>query len=156
MPMKVRDAMSTSVRTVMPDTKIMEVASLMCLYRFHGLPVVDDDGRLVGVISEKDVLHRLFPTLDNLVAEGMHSVDLDRQMGRYSEVLELAVQDLMTPNPVAVDADMHLLRAATIMVRHQFRRIPVTSAGRLAGVLSLGDVHKAIFHANITGALKSA
>jgi CBS domain-containing protein len=152
--MKVRDAMSRSVRAVKPDTKIIEVASLMCLYRFHGLPVVDDAGQLVGVIAEKDVLQGLFPTLDNLVAEGMHSVDLDRQMGRYAEVLELRTADLMTANPVAVDPDMHLLRAATIMVRHQFRRIPVTDGGRLVGVLSLGDVHKAIFHANITGGLK--
>ena len=142
--MKVRDAMSRSVRSVTPDMKIMEVASLMTLYRFHGLPVVDEDNSLVGVIAEKDVLHTLFPKLDDLMTEGMHSVDLDREMGRYSEVLNQTV-----------DPEMHLLRAATIMVRHKFRRIPIVEDGKLAGVLSLGDVHKAIFHANISGKLKS-
>ncbi len=154
--MKVRDAMSRSVRSIKPDTKIIEVASLMCLYRFHGLPVVDDEDRLLGVIAEKDVLHCLFPKLEDLMSEGMHSVDLDREMGRYSEVLDLTAEELMTRKPVTVDPEMHLLRAATVMVRHNFRRLPVTDNDRLIGMLSLGDVHKAIFHANITGALKGA
>jgi CBS domain-containing protein len=152
---KVSDAMSTWVRTVKPDTKVIEVASLMCMYRFQGLPVVDDDDNLVGIIAERDVLQSLFPSLDRLMSEGMHSVDLDKELARYGEVLDLVVSDLMTPKPVAVDPDMHLLRAATIMVRHNFRRIPVTRDGKLLGMLSLGDVHKAIFHANITGKLAS-
>ncbi|MBK1720161.1 CBS domain-containing protein [Thiocystis violacea] len=152
--MKVRDAMSRSVRSIKPDTKIIEVASLMCLYRFHGLPVVDDEDRLLGVIAEKDVLHSLFPKLEDLMSEGMHSVDLDREMARYSEVLDLTAEELMTKKPISVDPEMHLLRAATLMVRHTFRRLPVAEDGRLIGMLSLGDVHKAIFHANITGGLK--
>jgi CBS domain-containing protein len=154
--MKVREVMSTSVRSVKADTKVMEVASLMCLYRFHSLPVVDDNDRLVGVIAEKDLLHSLFPTIEKLIAEGMHSVDLDREMGRYKEVLEHNVQDLMSKNPISVDPEMHLLRAATVMVKHNFRRIPIAEHGRLVGMLSLGDVHKAIFHANLTGTLKSS
>lgn len=148
--MKVRDVMSTSVRSVRPETKVREVASLMCLYRFHGLPVVEDGDRLVGIIAEKDVLHSLFPKLEDLMSEGMHSVDLDQEMGRYKEVLNLTAADLMTRNPVTVDPDMHLLRAATVMVRHKFRRIPIAEDGKLVGMLSLGDVHKAIFHANMT------
>jgi CBS domain-containing protein len=151
--MKVRDAMNHFVRTVTPDTKIMEVASLMTLYRFQGLPVVDESGALVGIIAERDLLHSLFPKLESLVAEGMHSVDYDKEMGRYKEILGLTVADLMTPSPITVDPDMHLLRAATVMVRHNFRRIPVAEGSKLVGMLSLGDVHKAIFHANLTGGL---
>lgn len=151
--MKVKDAMSTNTRSVKPETKVLELASLMCLYRFHGLPVVDDDNRLVGVVAEKDVLHSLFPKIEDMIAHGMATVDMDREMGRYGEVLEQSVSELMTPNPVAVDPEMHLLRAATVMVRHNFRRIPVAEQGKLVGMLTLGDVHKAIFHANMTGTL---
>ncbi|MFD2113613.1 CBS domain-containing protein [Thiorhodococcus fuscus] len=154
--MKVKDAMSRSVRSVAPDAKIAEVASLMCLYRFHGLPVVDEGNRLIGVIAEKDVLHCLFPKLEDLMSEGMHHVDLDREMARYSDILDLPAEELMTRNPISVGPEMHLLRAATEMVRHNFRRIPVTEDGRLVGMLSLGDVHKAIFHANVRGTLKAA
>jgi len=45
---------------------------------------------------------------------------------------------------------MHILKAATVMVRHKFRRIPVADAGHLVGMLSLGDIHKAIFQANLS------
>ena len=152
--MKVRDAMTCSVRSVTKTTKVSEVASLMCLYRFHGLPVVDEDGRLIGIIAEKDVLHSLFPTIESLVSEGFHSVDWDKQLGAYTDVLGRTVEEMMTTSPISVDPDMHLLRAATIMVKHNFRRIPVTEQGKLAGMLTLGDVHKAIFHANVTGTLK--
>jgi CBS domain-containing protein len=146
--MLVKDIMSCSAKSVTPETKLVEVASLMCLYRYSGLPVVED-GRLVGIIAEKDVLHRLFPSLDELM-EGMATIDLDKMMSQYKDVLNLDVKDVMTRNPLTVSPDMHVLRAATVMVRHKFRRIPVADGDALLGMLSLGDVHKAIFHANIS------
>jgi CBS domain-containing protein len=152
--MQVKEIMSRSVRTVTPDTKVLDVASIMCLFRFPGLPVVEDEDRLVGVIAEKDVLHCLFPKLEHLMEEGIANVDLDREMGRYQEVLALSVSDLMARNPITVTPDMHILRAATVMVRHRFRRIPVAEHGKLVGMLSLGDVHKAIYHATITHKLE--
>ena len=151
--MKVSDIMSCAVKAVTPDTKVMEVASLMCLYRYHGLPVVEEGNRLVGIIAEKDLLHSLFPKLENLMEEGMATQDLDKGMAQYKDVLNLQVSELMTSRPVTVSPDMHILRAATIMIRNRFRRIPVADGGILIGMLSLGDVHKAIFHANISGNL---
>ncbi|CAD7850810.1 MAG: hypothetical protein [Olavius algarvensis Gamma 1 endosymbiont] len=148
--MQVHEVMSRAIRSVSPDAKIMEVASIMCLYRIPGIPVIEDEGRLVGVIAEKDVLHCLFPKLENLMEEGMGNVDLDQQIATYKDVLALSVSDLMTRNPITVSSDMHVLRAASIMVRNRFRRIPVTHDGILEGMLSLGDLHKAIFHLNVT------
>ena len=149
--MLVQDVMSKSVRTVTPDTSLVEVVSLMCLYRFSGLPVVDD-GRLVGMIAEKDVLSRMFPSLDDLM-EGMASINFDEMTGRYKDVVKLKVSDVMTQNPITVSPDWHVLRAAAAMARYKFRRIPVAKDGTLVGMLSLGDVHKAIFHANLASSL---
>ena len=147
--MLVKEVMTKTPRTVTPDTKLLEVASLMCMYRFSGFPVLDDDGGLVGFIAEKDLLHRLFPTLEDL-KDGMASVDLDKMMAQYKDVLDLNVSDLMTRNVITISPDMHLLRGATVMVRNRFRRIPVTEGPKLVGMLSLGDVHKAIFQANLS------
>lgn len=121
----------------------------MCLYRIPGIPVVEDEGRLVGIIAEKDVLHSLFPRLEDLMEGGMGNVDLNKEMGKYKDVLTQPVTDLMTRNPITAAPDMHVLRAASIMVRNRFRRIPVAQNGMLVGMLSLGDLHKAIFHANV-------
>ena len=153
--MQVKEIMNRSIRSVSPDTKVMEVASIMCLYRIPGIPVVEEGGRLVGLIAEKDVLHSLFPTLESLMEEGMGNVDLDREMARYKDVLAQSVSELMTRNPITVSPDIHVLRAASIMARNRFRRIPVAEDGVLMGMLSLGDVHKAIFHANVADKLRS-
>ncbi len=152
--MQVKEIMNRSIRSVSPDTKVMEVASIMCLYRIPGIPVVEEGGRLVGLIAEKDVLHSLFPTLESLMEEGMGNVDLDREMARYKDVLAQSVSELMTRNPITVSPDIHVLRAASIMARNRFRRIPVAEDGVLMGMLSLGDVHKAIFHANVADKLR--
>ena len=146
--MLVKDIMYSSVRTVSPDTKLVEVASLMCLYRYSGLPVVEDGDRIIGIIAEKDLLHKLFPSLDDLM-EGFAGIDLDEMMGQYKSVLSMKVADVMIKNVQTVSPDMHILRAATVMVRHRFRRIPVVQEGRVVGMLSLSDVHKAIFHKNL-------
>jgi len=147
--MQVHEVMSRAIRSVSADAKVMEVASIMCLYRIPGIPVVADDGKLVGVIAEKDVLHSLFPKIEKLMEEGMGNVDLDRQITKYKDVLALSVSNLMTCNPITVSPDMHVLRAASVMVRNHFRRIPVAHDGILVGMLSLGDLHKAIFHLNV-------
>ncbi len=141
--MLVSEIMSKSPKTVSPDTKLLEVVSLMCLFRYSGLPV-EEDGKLVGIIAEKDVLHRMFPTLEE-VMDGMSSPDYDKMMMQYKDVVNLKVADLMSHSVITVRPDMHILRAATIMVRHKFRRIPVAEGNQLLGMLSLGDIHKAIF-----------
>jgi CBS domain-containing protein len=151
--MLVKEIMSFPVKTVSPETNLVEVTSIMCLYRLSGLPVVEG-GKLVGFIAEKDVLHRLFPSLEELM-DGLGAIDLDRMLSQYKDVLRLKVADVMTQKVLSVSPDMHVLRAATIMVRNKFRRIPVAEGDQVVGMVSLGDVHKAIFHANIANTLSA-
>jgi len=150
--MQVKEIMTGSPRTVAPDTGLLEVVSLMCLYRYSGLPVMEDD-QMVGFIAEKDVLHKLFPTLEDMISEGLGSVDFEGMMGKYKDVVNLKVKDLMIRGVITVAPDDHILKAATTMVRHKFRRIPVADVGRLVGMLSLGDVHKAVFQVNVASGM---
>lgn len=141
--MKVRDIMTTNVRTVSSDKKLGEVVSLMCIYRYSGIPVVDD-GKLVGTVSESDVLGKMFPKLEDLM-DSMSGVDYDKQMQQYGNVVTITVKDVMTPVVISVKPDMHILQAASMMVGRKFRRIPVADGDRLVGMVSMGDVHKAIY-----------
>jgi CBS domain-containing protein len=133
---------------VAPDTGLREVVSLMCLYRLSGIPVVEGD-RLVGIIAEKDILNSLLPNLEDLM-HGMAAIDFDSRMDEYSNIIGGKVSDLMTTGVKSVSPDMHILKAASFMAGNHFRRIPVAEGDRLLGILSLGDVHKAIFHANLS------
>ena len=147
--MLVSDIMTRSPKTVSPDDKLQKVASIMCLYRIPALPVVDESGKLVGNISEMDVLKNLLPTFDDIIA-GNAVLEIERMTSNYSTSMKKCVSDIMTKNPVSVSPDQHILKATAKMTSHKFRRIPVTdSDGKLIGVMSLGDVHKAIYHSHV-------
>jgi CBS domain-containing protein len=148
--MLVSDIMTRNPRTVSPDAKLKVVASIMCLYRIPALPVVDEDGKLVGNISEMDLLKNLFPTMEDIMS-GDAALEIERMTSNYTASMERRVSDMMVNNPVSVTPDQHVLKAAAKMTSHRFRRIPVTdSDGRLVGVMSLGDVHKAIFQSHVS------
>ena len=148
--MLVSDIMTKTPRTVSPDTKLQEVASIMCLYRIPALPVVDEDGKLVGNISEMDLLKNLLPTMEDIMA-GEAAMEIDRMRTNYSDSVEIRVSEMMNKDPVSVSPDQHVLKATAKMTSHRFRRIPVvTDDGKLVGVMSLGDVHKAIFHSHVS------
>ncbi|RTZ75107.1 MAG: signal transduction protein [Gammaproteobacteria bacterium] len=147
--MLVKDIMTQGARTVTEDTPIREVASLMCLYRYSGLPVVEDEDRLIGFIAEKDVLAQLFPSVEDAMG-GMTTIDLHEKVREYADLMNRKVSDLMTRGARTVSPDMPILKAAIIMANNRFRRIPVAEGDRLVGMLSLGDIHKAIFHKSLT------
>jgi CBS domain-containing protein len=140
--------MTQGARSVTQDTPIQEVASLMCLYRYSGLPVIEGE-KLIGFIAEKDVLAQLFPSVEDAM-EGMATIDLKEKAREYKSIMNRKVGDLMTHGAKTVSPDMPVLKAAIIMANNRFRRIPVAEGDKLVGMLSLGDIHKAIFHQSLT------
>ncbi|MDX1594023.1 MAG: CBS domain-containing protein [Gammaproteobacteria bacterium] len=150
--MRVDEVMTRTVRTATPETRLEEVAAVMCLNRVSGLPVVDQDECLIGFIAERDILHYLFPTLDDLMGHsGLR--DFEQMEQQYGATLGLTVGDVMHRGAVSVPPGTPLLRATSVMVRHKFRRIPVAETdGRLVGIVSIGDIHKALFKHSLIGA----
>jgi len=65
--MLVEEIMTRAVKTITPETRLQEVASLMCLHRFSGLPVVEGEDKLVGILAERDVLRYLFPSIEDVM-----------------------------------------------------------------------------------------
>lgn len=147
--MLVNDIMNTSVKTASADTSIRDIASIMCFNKISGVPVIDDDKRLIGVLSEKDILRNMFPDVKTVMEQGgapdFEAIELD-----YKDLLHRKVGDIMTQTVASVTPDMPLLKAASMMCSKQIRRIPVTDkSGVLLGIISIGDVHKAIFRENL-------
>lgn len=147
--MLVKNIMTTAVRAARPDDPIREVAATMCLHKFAGLPVVDASGKIVGIISEKDILHGMFPKFEDLVTSA-GLVDFEELEHEYQDVVNLKVRDVMSQKIISVQPQMPVLKAASIMFRHHIRRAPVQEDGKLVGIISIGDVHKAIFKENLT------
>ena len=147
--MQVKDTMCSEVKTCKPDTPIKEIATIMCFNKISGLPVVDDENNVVGVISEKDILCSMFPDMRELVESGAKT-DFEAMENDYGSILGKTVEDLMTKVVATVSPDMPILRAASMMWVRKIRRIPVTTEdNKLVGILSMGDVHKAVFQESL-------
>jgi len=143
--MIVKDIMNTAVKTASPDTLVKDIASMMCFNKISGVPVIDNDEKLVGVLSEKDILKAMFPDVEQFMQEGAKP-DFESIEADYKTLLDKKAGDLMTQTVASVSADMPLLKAASLMCVKKIRRIPVTdSSNKLIGIISIGDVHKAIF-----------
>ena len=146
--MQVKEIMTVSPKTVSPDMLIKDVAMMMLIENISGAPVVDEQDNIVGIISEKDVLIHMFPTLDELMNETRP--DFEELENNYQVTMTLTVEELMTKTVSTVSSDMPCLKAASIMWMRKIRRIPGADDGKLVGIISIGDVHRAIFKNSIT------
>jgi|SaaInl4_150m_RNA_FD_contig_21_1884699_length_852_multi_6_in_0_out_0_1 predicted transcriptional regulator len=144
--MLVKDVMIQNVRTARKEDSVRSIAGAICTNKISGLPVVDGDDVLVGVVSEKDILNALLPSYSDFLGDPIRGRDFEGMEDCYKEVLSKKVEELMTPRAFSVSPDDPLMKAASQMAIHKFRRIPVVEAGnKLVGIVSLGDIHKAIF-----------
>jgi CBS domain-containing protein len=126
----VSDLMQRKVVSVAPDTPLSEVVSVLADQHISGLPVVDHDGRLLGVISSSDVL----------IAEA----EADSPGDRVLLLEEALASDLMTPRPITIPADAPARQAAQEMLYAEVHRLFVEEEGRLVGVISQTDLVRAV------------
>ena len=146
--MKISDIMSTDVITVQPDTKISQAASQLLGNHINGLPVVDQDNNLVGIICQSDLIVQqkklpvptVFTLLDGLIPLTSMS-HLEKEVQKMAAT---TVDQAMTPNPTAVSPDMDLEDVADLMVKKNFHTIPVVQDGKLVGVVGKEDVLKTL------------
>jgi len=142
--MKVKDIMNRNVKTAKPSTPVRDIVEVMCFNKISGMPVVDDNNNVVGVVSEKDVLRKMFPDIAD-VAKEEGVPDFERMEKSYSDALSLKTSDIMSKLVASATAEMPVMKAVSMMCVQKIRRIPVVEGGKLVGIVSLGDVHKAIF-----------
>ncbi|OSM02331.1 CBS domain-containing protein [Magnetofaba australis] len=144
--MLVKEVMTTEMITAKPYDQTRSVAAAICTRKISGVPVVDDEGRLVGLVSEKDILNCLLPSYSDFLADPVRCKDFESMELAYHDVLTRDVSELMTSRLYTVGPEDPIMLAASRMALHGFRRIPVVDPeNRLIGIVSLGDVHKAIF-----------
>ncbi len=142
------DIMTTDCITVHPETDISEAARLLLEENINGIPVVDQDNRLVGIICQSDLvamqmkipLPSMFTLLDSLVPLASMS-RVDREIRKITAA---RVEDAMTPEPLAVTRDTPLEELAQIMVDKKFHTLPVVENKKLLGVVGKADVLKTL------------
>lgn len=142
--MKVADVMQKNVEFISPESSILEASRLIFGRGINGLPVCRNMD-IVGFITERDILAKFYPSMQEYVDDPFHSSDFENMENRINEILEMSVDKIMTKNPITVTTDTPLLRAQSIMFVEKVGRLPVVNEhGKLLGILSKGDIFKAV------------
>ena len=143
--MKVAEVMVTSVHSVGPDASVREVASMMLERRISGVPVVDEDGRILGMVSEGDLIRRPEIETDHAPAGWLHVFLSDEERAReFVKSHGRKVRDVMTQPAICVAPDTPLAVVVRLMERHRVKRLPVVEHGRLVGLLTRADLLRAL------------
>jgi CBS domain-containing protein len=135
--MRASDVMLRSFATVKPSTPLINVVRLLLETNQRGLPVVNDDGDLVGIISEGDLLHRdelgVKPHAGNWLEE---VIGIEERSPARERMRSLSVGVIMTPEPVCVDEDATVDDVISAMDLREVGQLPVVSAGKVIGIIS--------------------
>jgi CBS domain-containing protein len=141
--MKVSDVMAVDVVSVREETPFKEIAAALVDESISSVPVVDEDGFVIGIVSEADLLAKLAYSGER--KRGIHSL-VDVLAGRDLRWLEksrgLTAGDVMTPSVFTVSQDDDLHVVARKMLEHELKRMVVVKTGRLAGIVSRSDLMK--------------
>ena len=143
--MRAHQIMTKDIISVSPSTSIEDAARIMLQTHISGLPVLDDGGKLVGIVSESDFLRRSEigtgrkrpAWLQFLIGPGRAAADFVHERGRK-------VEDVMTENPVTVDQETPLEDLVRLMEKKGIKRLPVMSGNQLTGIVTRSNLLQAV------------
>ena len=145
--MKVNEIMTTEVITTRKDNTVEDVIKLLVEHNISGVPVVDDENYVVGIITEGDIIYRskklripsYFTILDSYIfLDNPNSVQ--EQM---KKMVGYKVEDVMSDTVIVVKEDESVEEEATIITHKKVNRLPVVKDGKLVGIVSRRDIIKA-------------
>ena len=147
--MRAMDVMTTNVITVGPDTAVQEVAKILSERSISGVPVVDVENRLIGIVSEGDLLHRVETGterraqrrrswwLDTIGSDGELARDYIKSRGRTAK-------DVMTREVITVSDTTELAEIANLLETKRIKRVPVVRDSKLVGIVSRANLVRAL------------
>ena len=148
-PMRAMDVMTTNVITVDANTSVQEVARLLSERGISGVPVVDPADRLVGIVSEGDLLHRVETGTERVSSRRrslwLDTIASDRELARdYVKSHGRAAKDVMTREVVSVTEKTDLAEIAMLLETKRIKRVPVLRDGKLVGIVSRANLVRAL------------
>jgi CBS domain-containing protein len=119
-----RDIMTSKVCTIRPEASAQEAAQLLSQKRISGLPVVNPDGKIIGIVTEADIISKV------------------NQEG-------LLVADIMSHEVIAVDEETSVSEIASLLTKRRIKRVPVVEKGKLVGIVSRADIVNAVAQGHV-------
>lgn len=146
--MQVRDIMDRDLTSLAEDSTLLQAIALMAAHKVSGLPVLNDDGRVVGFISEKDILRAVIPGYLGYMDDSFAMPDIEKIKTRIKLVGNDTVRDYMSRNAIVFDEYETISSAIVTLFKKNVRRAPVVAAGSLVGVVDREEILKGFVHDN--------
>lgn len=145
---KVADVMNTDVITVTPETSLRDLAEVLSKNRINGVPVVDDEGDVIGVVCESDLMERNrplhIPTVFVLLDAWIPMENPWRLEKEIKRICATTVEDIYSRPAVSVEPETDLSEVARIMHEQNLHTIPVVDRGKLVGVVGKSDIIRSL------------
>jgi len=142
----VKNLMTKDVFTVSPEMSVKEAAKLLFEREISGLPVVDEQKRVIGMLTEKDIINMAMPGYlqEKQYQDFAYILDTGPFWKKAAEADQLKVADIMRKEVLCVTEDMSVPEVARLMISKGVRRIPVLRAKKLVGIIARADIVKEI------------
>lgn len=146
--MLARDIMNKNVITIQEASTIEEVASILTSNNISGAPVVNSEGKLVGIVTEGDLLHRetnpRTPGYLNILGALIYIGGVEKYKEDFKKLAAARASQIMTTNVISVNGDAKLEQVAALMVEHSVKRVPVVENDTILGIISRADIVKTL------------
>lgn len=143
--MKAADIMTTKVISVRQNTTVMDIAKLLLEHGISAVPVVDDKGRPVGIVSEGDLMRREEADTAPRASWWLRAITSNVESAeKFTKSHGLIAQDVMTRDVVQVTEDTPLNEIARLLEEHQIKRVPVMRDGEMVGIVSRANLLRAL------------
>lgn len=146
--MKVKDIMQTRVITIPKTMEIKDIARTLYEENISGVPVVDADGEIIGIVSEGDLLHKetnpRIPEAVGILGTLIYYRGIKQYESDFKKLMALEASEIMTSYVQTIDAESSIEEAAEVMVNHKVKRLPVMQEGKIVGIISRMDIIKTL------------
>ena len=146
--LKAKDIMTRELITVSPETEITKAAKILLENRINGLPVIDAFGRLVGVLTQSDLVAQQkaipVPSVFTLLESFIPLTSIKRLDKEMEKIAALTVKEAMTLEPVTVSPETDIEEVAKLMVDKKYHTLPVVEGDKVIGVVGKEDVLKTL------------
>lgn len=144
--MKVHHAMSRDVVKAKTKTPFRELWQAIFQKHIHAIPIVDEKNRLIGIISEEDLIKPLYPNYSEFISDFMAASNFEEMEEKLADLAKLTAKDLMCAKVIFTREETPLLRALSRMLVRKVRQLPVLSEQDvLIGMISKGDIFDHLF-----------
>ncbi len=139
-----RDIMTTDVLTVKPETSVNELAKILTTHNINGTPVVDDNGSLIGVVTENDLVFQKkkvhIPTVINILDSFIYLESQEKMKKEMEKISGVTVEEIYTREVTTVTPETPIDEVATIMSERNIHTIPVMKDSEIIGIIGKKDI----------------